>query len=177
MQLPPDWSEFLSLLSRHRVKFLLIGAHALAAHGHPRATLDLDVFVEASPANARRIGRALAEFGFDTAADQAVHLATADRMMRLGREPLRIDILNQISGVSWAAAWKGRMAATLDNHRVFVIGRAELRRNKRASGRPKDVADLAVLDDAPATRAAGRSRRTRRRPAATSSRTPGTRRR
>jgi hypothetical protein len=76
---------------------LLIGAHALAVHGRPRATLDLDVFVEPSVGNARRVGAALADFGFAATAAQWRHLADPDRMMRLGREPLQIDILNEIS--------------------------------------------------------------------------------
>ena len=126
MKLPPDWSEFLSLLSRHRVKFLLIGGHALAVHGHPRATLDLDVFVERASANARRIGAALADFGFAEAAAQWEHLIVPDRML------------------------------TLDGRRVNVIGLRELRRNKRASGRAKDLLDIALL-------AEGRVRRTSRR--------------
>lgn len=175
-QLPRDWSEFISLLLRHRVKFLLIGAHALAAHGRPRATLDLDVFVEPSLVNAHRLGAALLEFGFPDSAAQCEHLAEPDRMMRLGREPMRIDILNEISGVRWATAWRNRVAATIAGHRVSVLGLADFRRNKRASGRTKDLLDLALLDEG-ATPAAGRSRRTRRPGAATGSRTRGTRRR
>jgi hypothetical protein len=177
MELPPDWNEFISLLLRHRVRFLLIGAHALAAHGRPRATLDLDIFVEPSLGNARRIGAALGAFGFIESAAAWRHFAVRDRMMRLGREPLRIDILNEISGVSWAAAWKNRVRADVAGHRINVIGLAELRRNKRASGRPKDLLDLALLDEGVSPRAASRSRRKRPRPAAARSRTPGTRRR
>lgn len=157
MELPPDWSEFLSLLSRHRVKFLLIGAHALAQHGHVRATLDLDVFVEASLANARRLAAALAEFGFPEFAKQSRQLATADRMLRLGNEPLRIDILNRISGVSFRTAWKRRVHADFGGIPVNVLSLADFRANKRASGRAKDLVDLALLDE-------GRPRRAVRAP-------------
>lgn len=160
MDVPRDWSEFISLLLRHRVKFLLIGAHALAVHGRPRATLDLDVFVEPSVANARLVGAALADFGFAASAEQWRHLAEPDRMMRLGREPLRIDILNQISGVRFATAWKNRVRGTFAGHRVSVLSLRDYRRNKRASGRPKDLLDLALLDEA------GRPRARRRRPGA-----------
>jgi len=97
-------------------------------------------------------------------------------MMVLGREPLRIDILTEISGVTFATAWRNRMRGMLGRTRVAVIGLRDLRRNKRASGRTKDLLDLALLDEA-ATPAAGRSRRTRPRPAAKRSRTPGKRRR
>lgn len=148
MDIPPDWKEFISLLSRHRVRFLLIGAHALAIHGRPRATLDLDVFVEASPLNARRIGAALADFGFGATVAQWRELATPDRMMRLGREPMRIDILNQISGVTFETAWRNRTRGTFAGLRVNVLGLADYRRNKRASARPKDLLDLALLDEA-----------------------------
>jgi hypothetical protein len=171
---PPEWSEFLSLLLRHRVKFLLIGAHAVAAHGKPRATLDLDVFVEPSVANAKHIGEALADFGYTETAKSWRHIATDDRMIRLGREPLRIDILNKISGVSFAAAWRNRTSARIDGKLIAVLGLRELRRNKRASGRPKDLLDIALLDEGGPTRAASRSRSKRRKPAAARSRKPGT---
>jgi hypothetical protein len=157
---PPDWSEFISLLLRHRVKFLLIGAHALAVHGKPPATLDLDVFVEPSLNNARLVGGALADFGFAASAAQWRHLAEPDRMMRLGQEPLRIDILNQISGVTFATAWKNRVRGRFAGHRVRVLSLKDYRRNKRASGRPKDLLDLALLDEG---RPAPRRRRPRRR--------------
>ncbi|CAN5920520.1 hypothetical protein BH11MYX3_BH11MYX3_21010 [soil metagenome] len=173
MELPPDWSEFISLLSRHRVKFLLIGAHALAVHGRVRATLDLDVFVEPSVLNAQRIGAVLVEFGFPESAAQCDHLARPDRMMRLGREPLRIDILNQISGVSFATAWRNRIKGDFGGHRLNVISLGDYRRNKKASGRTKDLFDLALLDEG-ATPAASRSRSTRPRPVAPRSRTRGT---
>jgi len=173
VELPADWSEFLGLLSRHRVKFLLIGAHALAAHGRVRATLDLDVFIEPSVANTRRLGAALAEFGFAAHGARARELATADRMLRLGNEPYRIDILNQISGVSFARAWKHRVRSELGGHTVHVLSLADFRANKLASGRAKDLLDLAILDEG-ATRAAVRSPSKRRRRAAPRSRTRGT---
>jgi len=172
VQLPPEWSEFIDLLLRHRVRFLLIGAHALAVHGRPRATLDLDVFVEPSVANARRLGAALVDFGFAASAAEWRHFADPDRMMTLGREPLRIDILNEISGVTFATAWKNRTSGELDGRRVQVIGLRDLRRNKRASGRTKDLLDLALLDEG-ATRAGGRSRSKRPRRAPPRSRTRG----
>jgi hypothetical protein len=174
VELPVEWSEFVDLLLRHRVRFLLIGAHALAIHGRPRATLDLDVFVEASEANAKRLGDALADFGFLESGAQWRQFAEPDRMMTLGREPLRIDILNKISGVSFATAWKNRVPGDIGGRRIHVIGLADLRRNKRASGRPKDLLDIALLDEAKPTRAGGRNQSRRPRRAAPRSRTPGT---
>ena len=162
MEIPPDWKEFISLLSRHRVRFLLIGAHALAIHGRPRATLDLDVFVEPSARNARRVGAALADFGFTASAEQWRHLAIPDRMMRLGREPLQIDILNEISGVRFETAWKNRASGTFAGMRINVLGLADYRRNKRASGRPKDLLDLALLDEGMPSRTRRKATRRRR---------------
>jgi hypothetical protein len=162
LEIPPDWREFISSLLRHRVRFLLIGAHALAIHGRPRATLDLDVFVEPSEANAQRVGAALADFGFAASAAQWRHLAVPDRMMRLGRAPLQIDILNQISGVRFETAWKNRTIGTFAGMRINVLGLADYRRNKRASGRPKDLLDLALLDEDPPARPGVRPRRRRR---------------
>ncbi len=163
LEIPPDWNEFISLLLRHRVKFLLIGAHALAVHGKPRATIDLDVFIEPSLQNAARVGAALADFGFTMSAAHWADLAVPDRMMRLGREPMRIDILNQISGVKFATAWRNRTTGNLAGHRVPVIGLRDYRRNKRASGRPKDLLDLSLLDEGRGKDTAKRTRRARRR--------------
>jgi hypothetical protein len=109
--------------------------------------MDLDVFVDPSAANARRLAAALADFGFRATAAEAHQLAIPDRMLRLGREPMRIDILNQISGVSFSSAWRNRRRTIIDGHRICVIGLADLRRNKRASGRTKDLLDLALLDE------------------------------
>jgi hypothetical protein len=178
VKLPPDWNEFISFLLRHRAKFLLIGGHALAVHGRPRATLDLDLFVEGSAANARRIGAALADFGFRALARECNRLAEPDRLLRLGHPPLQIDILNKIKGVSFATAWRNRRVVTIDGGNLPVIGLADLRKNKRATGRPKDLLDVALLDEGPSTnviaRAPGRSRSRRPRPAARRSRTRGT---
>lgn len=142
---PPDWSEFITLLISHRVAFLVVGAHALAAAGRPRATGDLDVFIARTPENAARLGQALQAFGFTALAAEAARFAEPDRMATLGAPPLRIDVLNSISGVSFEEAWAGRVVARLGDLEVPFLGRAELIKNKRASGRAKDLADLALL--------------------------------
>jgi hypothetical protein len=147
MKLPPEWSEFIDSLISHRVRFLVVGAHALAAHGRPRLTRDLDVHVEPTRANARRLGGALAEFGFPALAAAWERFAEADRMATLGREPLRIDIMTSISGVDFATAWKGRVTTRHGRRVVSVLGRAEFVVNKRASGRTKDLLDLALLEE------------------------------
>lgn len=147
MELQPEWHEFLLALKRHGVRFLLVGAHALAAHGRPRFTQDLDVLVEPTLANARRVAAAITEFGFEETARDWRWFAKPYRITMIGRLPLRIDVLTSISGVSFRTAWRSRqmMATTLGD--VPVLGLSELRANKLASGRPKDLADLALLDE------------------------------
>lgn len=147
MDLPRDWNEFFRLLSSHRVRFLVVGAHALAANGRPRATADLDILVEPTRKNAQAVTAALSDFGFRALAAEVEAFATPDRMATLGQPPLRIDVMTSISGVSFAEAWRTRMAGKMGRHRVFFLGREALIRNKRASGRPKDLLDIALLEE------------------------------
>jgi hypothetical protein len=147
--LHPEFKEFLSCLTSHGVKFLIVGAHALAVHGRPRATADIDVLVEPSKANAKKLGAALHAFGFEQyAAAAAEHFAAPERMATLGHEPVRIDILSSITGVSFRDAWKGRVSVRIDDMDLAVLGLDELKRAKRAAGRPKDLLDLALLEEA-----------------------------
>lgn len=150
--LPAEWHEFLSLLISSRVRFVIVGAHALAALGRPRNTLDLDVFVEPSAGNATRLGTAVRAFGLSALAERAQEFASGAKMTRIGHPPLRIDVMNHIDGVSFAAAWAGRKRARIDGLTVAFLGEAEFRRNKRAAGRPKDLLDLALLDERPSRR-------------------------
>ncbi len=147
MTLPPEWSEFIGLLCGARVRFLIVGAHALAVHGRPRATGDLDLFVDPTPENAARLAGALKAFGFAALARKTKEFATPDRMVTLGRPPLRIDVMTSISGVAFAEAWRGRRMVRFGTHRVGVLGRAQFERNKRASGRPQDLLDLQLLSE------------------------------
>lgn len=141
MELQPEWNEFLSTLKRHGVRFLLVGAHAVAAHGRPRFTQDLDILVEPTPANARRVAAAIREFGFPETARDWRWFAM------LGRLPNRIDVLTSISGVSFREAWKHRVSATSKIGPIAALGLDQLRANKRAAGRPKDLLDVALLDE------------------------------
>lgn len=144
-KLHDDWSEFLRLLNARRVRFLVVGAHAVAAAGRPRLTADLDVWVEPTLVNARRVVRALAEFGFGGLTPE--RLTEPDTVVFLGREPFRIDLLSAIDGVSFSVAWRGRTRGTLGGQRVSFLGRRDLIKNKRAAGRPKDLADIALLTE------------------------------
>ncbi len=157
---PPDWNEFIGLLNVNRVRFLIVGAHALAANGRPRATADLDVFVDRSAPNVARLAKALKDFGFVDLAQEAQRFLEPRRMAALGTPPLRIDIMNHIDGVSFARAWRGRIKAALGDHRAGFLGVSELRANKKAAGRPKDLADVALLDEMrPRRRTAVRKKR------------------
>jgi hypothetical protein len=146
IQLNPDWSEFLSLLIRNGVRFVVVGGHAVAAYGEPRLTEDLDVFVEASHANAARLRRSLVDFGFGDSAPSEAELAKRGNVWMLGRKPWRIDILTRIDGVTFEDAWKGRKEIDFEARGLYVIGRRELIANKRAAKRPKDLADVASLE-------------------------------
>jgi hypothetical protein len=145
LHLNDDWNEFLRVLTSTGTRYLLIGGHALAVHAEPRFTEDLDVFVQPSLANARKLRAALVEFGFGSVAPEARQLAKPGLVWMLGRKPRRIDILTGISGVSFTEARRGSVEVTVVDTQVPVIGRAALIRNKIASARPKDLADVAML--------------------------------
>jgi hypothetical protein len=127
---------------------VVVGGHAVAAHGEPRLTEDLDVLVEASRENAARLRQALVAFGFGELAPTEGDLAKTGNVWMLGRKPWRIDILTRIDGVTFEQVWRGRVAADFVAAPLYVIGRDELIANKRAAGRPKDLADIAALEGA-----------------------------
>ncbi len=147
-QLGPDYREFLSALIDAGVEFLVIGGFALARHGFVRATVDLDVFVNPSAENAARVALALAQFGAPLA-DHGVdarHFEGPGAFYQVGVAPNRIDILTSIEGVTFAEALVGSVVSTIDGREVGFIGRTALLRNKRATGRPQDLADVTALE-------------------------------
>ncbi len=145
-----DFRDLLAELVRAEARFLVVGAHALSVHGVPRATVDLDVWIDRSPENAKRVWTALAAFGapLDELQIHESDLTRSDMVAQFGLPPYRIDILTGISGVSFAEAWDERVEELFDDVHVPFIGRAALIRNKRASGRTKDLADLEALGEA-----------------------------
>ena len=145
IHLLPEWVEFLSVLRRRGVRYLIVGGHALAAHGRPRFTEDLDVLIDPTAANARKVGAAIADFGFDEIGRDWRWFSRPYRITMLGRVPYRIDLLTSISGVSFRAAWRGRSAIETEVGAIPVLGLNELRINKAAAGRTKDLLDLALL--------------------------------
>ena len=142
-----DFRDLLVLLADAGVDFIVVGAYALALHGAPRASGDIDVFVRPSPANAERVVQALAQFGapLQSAGVTAADLAQPGAVYQIGLPPRRIDLLTEISGVSFDEAWASRVAAEVEGRTVPFIGREALLKNKQAAGRPKDLADIARL--------------------------------
>jgi len=142
-----DFLDILRTLSAAGARFLIVGAHALAGHGVPRATGDLDIWVESSATNAPRVWQALVEFGAPAAAlgIRETDFTTLGTVVQLGLPPRRIDLLTSITGVDFADAWNGRLEIPVAGMTVPVLGRAALLANKRALGRPQDLADLDAL--------------------------------
>jgi hypothetical protein len=144
IQLPPDFKEFLQLLNSSKVEYLVIGGYAVNYYGYPRATADLDIWIAVMPENARRLARVMHEFGF-TQADAAIFLEER-KMIRMGVPPIRLEILTSISGVDFPEAYARRLKTEFDGVPVNLIHLDDLKRNKRASGRLKDLLDLEQLD-------------------------------
>ncbi len=147
--LPRDFKEFLSLLNEHQVEYLLVGGYAVALHGYPRYTGDIDFWVRITEENALKIVTVLKKFGFDLPELSKEMFLDLNRMTRLGREPVKIEILNSISGLTYDEAIKGVKIFEIDGIQIPVIGLEELRKNKKASGRAKDLADLENLPESP----------------------------
>ena len=142
MEVHQDFNELLALLNKHNVEYLIVGAYALAFHGVPRFTGDLDVLVEPVPSNATRLMQALDEFGFGSTGLTAADFEEEGQVIQLGFPPVRIDILTSITGVSWDEARSSSMEGLLGNVTVRYIGKEAFVTNKRALGRKKDLADL-----------------------------------
>lgn len=143
--LNPDYKEMLSALSAAGAEYLLVGAQAVAVYGRPRATGDLDLWVRPSQDNAPKVMTALARFGAPIKDLTVGDLEKPGLILQLGVEPCRIDILTAIEGVEFEPAWRNRKIVELEGLTVNCLGREDLIVNKRAVGRPKDLADLAAL--------------------------------
>lgn len=145
MEVQQDFRDLLALFNAHKVDYIIIGAHALAYHGAPRYTGDLDILVRSDLDNAQRIFHALDEFGFGSLGLVVEDFTAPDKVIQLGVAPVRIDIVTSITGVSWEEAVAGRVQGNYGDVVVYFIGRKEFIRNKRALGRKKDQADLEAL--------------------------------
>ena len=141
-----DYVEMLAALSAADAEYLVVGAHALSMHGRPRATGDLDLWVRPTPSNAARVWVALERFGAPLDDLTRDDLASEDLVYQIGVAPDRIDILTTVTGLTFDEAWTSRATLTLDGVAVPVIGRECLIKNKKALGRPRDLADVAELE-------------------------------
>jgi hypothetical protein len=141
-----DFLDLLTALNAADARFLVVGGYAVGIHGIPRATKDLDVWIEVSADNARKVMRALRDFGAPLGDLAERDLETPGTGFKMGEPPVRIDILTQIEGVRFEDAWPRRLETSFGSVRCAVIGRADLLTNKRAAGRPQDLADVTALE-------------------------------
>jgi hypothetical protein len=147
MEVQPDFRELLALFNDHRVSYMIVGGYALAFHGAPRFTGDLDIFIKPDHENALRIVAALDALGFASLGLTATDFERVDQVIQLGVSPVRIDLLTSITGVSWDEAFTGRTPSTYGDVPVHYIGREQFLLNKRATGRKRDLADLEALGE------------------------------
>ncbi len=146
MEIPNDFKELLELFNRHKVEYLIVGGYALAFHGAPRVTGDIDLYVRPAPKNAERILAALKEFGFGSLNLSVDELTKPGMVIQLGVPPVRIDIITRVSGVSWEKADADKVRGRYGDVPVHFISRDDFIANKKATGRLKDAADLEALD-------------------------------
>ena len=145
LELPEDFREFLKLLNANGVRYLLIGGYAVGFHGYPRATNDIDIFVSKDAENAQRLVESLIDFGFETSALSIELFMQEKSIVRMGVEPLKIEIANFISGIEFEEAYKDKIIGSINGIEINIISLQHLKLNKKASGRYKDLNDLENL--------------------------------
>jgi hypothetical protein len=134
-------------LNEHNVKFMIVGGYALAFHGAPRFTGDIDIYIKPDPENAARVLNALSDFGFESLGLTAADFQAVNKVTQLGVPPVRIDIITSITGVTWEDAYANKCLGTYGDLSVFYLGKDEFIANKRATGRKKDEADIEALEE------------------------------
>lgn len=147
MELNKDFKEFLELLNKHDVDYMVVGGFALAFHGAPRYTGDIDIWIRSDRGNADLLIQALHEFGFALPKLTAEDFCEPDQIVQLGLPPVRIDLLTSISGVTWSEAYPRIERESFQGILIPFIGKTAYLKNKQASGRPKDLADIDALDE------------------------------
>ena len=145
IQLPPDFKDFLRLLKEHEVRYLLIGGYAVSYHGYIRATGDMDIWIAIHPDNAYKIVSVLKAFGFNHPELNEDLFLHENKILRMGVPPVRLEITTSISGVQFDECYQARIVDMLDDVEVSLIDLENLKKNKRASGRPKDLVDFQKL--------------------------------
>ncbi|MBK9096941.1 MAG: hypothetical protein IPM14_02240 [bacterium] len=146
MKLVKDFEDFIELLNKNEVKYLVVGGYAFAIHAFPRFTNAIDIFTLSTKINVDKIIAGLKEFGFDISAISAEDLLKKDKVIQLGEPPYRIDILTSIDGVNFDDAWQRKVTGKYGDQDLYFISKEDLIKNKRASGRKKDLDDLNELD-------------------------------
>lgn len=147
MEIQPDFRDLFALFNEHKVEYLIVGGYALAFHGAPRYTGDIDLFVRPHPENAQRIIEALAAFGFQFSNLTVEDFSTPNKVVQLGVPPVRIDLITSLTGVSWEEATASKESGTFGDVPVCYIGRQQYIANKRATGRKKDLGDIEALGE------------------------------
>lgn len=147
MEIQPDFKELLALLNAHNVDYVIVGAYALAFHGAPRFTGDIDIFVKPDPKNAERILAALKEFGFGSLDLNKSDFQQPDNVIQLGVPPVRVDLITSLTAVSWQQAYSGKVEGIYGDVPVYFLGRKEFLANKKALSRKKDLADIEALGE------------------------------
>ena len=145
INLPPDFKELLKLLNSHQVEYLIIGGYAVAYHGYPRATADIDVWIAATPENTEKVVAVLREFGFGLPELTPELFQKPDQIIRMGVPPMRVEILTGISGLNFSECYPRRIVDLLDGIEANLIDLTNLKINKKAAGRHKDLDDLENL--------------------------------
>ncbi|MEX2403168.1 MAG: nucleotidyltransferase [Balneolales bacterium] len=145
MILNKDFKEFIGLLNDHKVEYLLVGGYAVIIYGYPRYTGDIDIWIKPTRTNAQKLLRALADFGFADLNLGVDDFTEPNQIIQLGQQPTRIDLLTSVDGIEFEESSNNAMAFTIENILVRVIGITQLRENKQASGRHKDLDDLKNL--------------------------------
>jgi hypothetical protein len=146
IRLPPDFLDLLTALNAADARYMLVGGHAVGFHGVPRATKDIDVWVEATRENAAHVMTALRAFGAPLGDLSEADFSRPGRGFRMGAPPFRIEVLTEISGVAFGEAWPRRVMTEVEGIQLSVIGREDLLANKRAAARSRDLADVDALE-------------------------------
>ena len=147
MNIHKDFAEFFRLLNKKKVEYVIVGGYAVAFYGYVRVTKDIDILFNNTAQNILRLKRCLNEFGFPTDSLSDVAFSEQGQIIRMGASPSMIELINKISGVSFESAWKNRVRGKYDRTTVYYLSKPDLLRNKKASGRPKDLVDVEQLEE------------------------------
>jgi hypothetical protein len=145
IQLVPDFKDFLKLLSEEKVEYLLVGGYAVGFHGYPRATKDMDIWVAINPENAERLVRVFIRFGFSSKSISSASFLNEKKVIEIGIDPVRIDVIMSISGITFAECFAQRVNFLYEGININLINLEDLKTNKRATGRLRDLADVEEL--------------------------------